>query len=367
MDAEEKIARLRLLRTRKIGPATYGHLMECHGTALKVLEAFQTDPKLRQMNLRPPSRQAIADEVRQFESDGGHYLFTDQFEYPDLLNEIPLAPPVLSFLGQPVLLKKSKVAIVGARNASHAGLRMAEKLAAELSEAGQVIVSGMARGVDSAAHHAALNNGTIAVLAGGIDIVYPPENQQLYQEITQSGIVMSEMPLGQEPLARLFPRRNRIIAGLVKLVIVVEASLKSGSCITAGFAADLGREVGAVPGSPLDTRNLGALKLIKDGCHLISSSQDALHMIEELEQRAPFHEQPAGSSPRKDQRPVLPDKLEEAKAMILEYLGIDPCPYSDLTLDIPLPEKTLIAALALLELEGRIAREWDNTIRQVLP
>src|SRR5262249_50302589 len=200
-------------------------------------------------------------------------------EFPAGLAALDPPPPVLSVLGNVDMFAREMIAVVGARNASALGMKLAARLAADLGSAGLVIASGLARGIDSAAHKAALATGTVAAIAGGVDIVYPPENQQLYEDIKEKGALVSEMPFGVAPLPRHFPRRNRIISGLARGVVVVEAAERSGSLITANYALEQGREVFAVPGSPLDPRAKGCNRLIREGAMLTESAEDVLTVL----------------------------------------------------------------------------------------
>ena len=360
MNHAEKIARLRLVRTPHIGPATYDHLVAESGGAEEALRRVISGDISSRRKFTPPSESSVQKEFSALGKLGGRILFREEEAYPKLLRQTPLAPIALSIIGNEEIFKAELVAIVGARNASHAGLRMAGKLAADLSAAGYGIVSGMARGVDASAHQESLAGGTIAVLAGGIDQVYPPQNAELYQQIPETGLLVSEMPLGTEPQSRLFPRRNRIIAGLCRICIIVEASFKSGSGITAGLAADYGREVGAVPGSPLDSRNFGSLGLLKDGAHVITSAEDVIDIITSLKSKTIKEPHTAPKPPAI--RSVDPDDVRRIKVWIQEYIGVDACPIADLLLDVPEPEEIVLTALAELELDGKIERHWDNRI-----
>ncbi len=360
MNITEKIARLRLIRTPYIGPATYDHLIHESGGAEEALRRVINGDISSQRQLTPPSERSIQKEFKAIEKLGGSILFREEEAYPKLLRQAPLAPIAISLIGNQELFKAELIAIVGARNASHAGLRMAGKLASELSGMGYGIVSGLARGVDAAAHHESLMGGTIAVLAGGIDQIYPPQNTELYHQIPETGLLLSEMPLGTEPQARLFPRRNRIIAGLCRICIVIEASFKSGSGITASLAADYGREVGAVPGSPLDTRNLGSLRLIRDGAHVITSAEDVVEILNGLDHQR--MKEPVIIQKPPVPKTLDPDQIQRIKNWIQDYIGVTSCPIADLMLDIPEPEDAVLASLAELELDGMIERHWDNRI-----
>ncbi|MCI5061195.1 MAG: DNA-processing protein DprA [Alphaproteobacteria bacterium] len=277
----EKLNWLRLIRTDNVGPITFYKLLERYGTATKALEAL---PELsrkggRKKPLTAPPMPKIEKEYEALRKLGGEMICAGEKGYPLALAATDDAPPVLSYIGDIELVHNPCLAMVGARNASLNGRKFTTKLASELGQAGQVIVSGLARGIDTSAHEGALATGTIAVVAGGIDIVYPRENQQLYEAICERGLVIAESPLGMEPIARHFPKRNRIVSGLSAGVVVMEATLKSGSLITARMAGEQGRDVYAVPGYPMDPRASGPNKLIQDGAILVQKSGDVLEAL----------------------------------------------------------------------------------------
>ncbi|MBT8416648.1 MAG: DNA-processing protein DprA, partial [Silicimonas sp.] len=273
-------------------------------------------------------------------------------DYPARLAEIPDPPPILWSLGDPDLLARPVVALVGARNASSLGTRMARKLAGELGEAGYVVVSGLARGVDTAAHLAALETGTIAVLAGGVDVVYPAENAVLAQEIQDKGLRISERPVGTVAQARDFPRRNRIVSGVAQAVIVIEAAAKSGSLITARTALDQGRDVMAVPGHPFDARAAGTNILIRDGATLVRRASDVIEALATPEPVA--KPAPETASVRADA--ARPD-TQELHRRILDRLGPSPIPEDLLIRDIGISAAQASAEIATLEIEGMIRRD----------
>jgi DNA processing protein len=280
MGSAEDIARLRLIRSDQVGPVTYHHLLLRFGSAQAALDAI---PDLAARGGGQPPRIAsvaeIEREMAQVERFGASYLFLGEGGYPPLLAQLEAAPPALIAKGDADLLERPSVAIVGARNASAAACRFARTLAQQLGEGGMAVVSGLARGVDSAAHDGALATGTIAAVAGGVDIPYPPENAERQKAIGERGLLLSELPPGKEPRARHFPRRNRIIAGLAPGTVVIEAAPKSGSLITARLAAEYGREVMAVPGSPLDPRAQGCNQLIRDGATLVQNADDVVEAL----------------------------------------------------------------------------------------
>lgn len=280
---------LRLIRSENVGPVTFRALLRRYGNAAAALDAL---PELawrggRTKPIRIPPKAAAERELDRLDALGGTALALETDAYPPLLAALDDAPPLLFVRGHLDLLEKPAVALVGARNASANGRRLARTLSAELAEAGLLVVSGLARGIDGAAHVGALAGGTCAVLAGGVDVVYPPEHAQLYDELAERGLVVSEMPLGTEPQARHFPRRNRLISGLSLGVVVVEAALRSGSLITARLAGEQGREVLAVPGSPLDPRAKGCNKLLREGAVLVESSRDVVDALSDQLRRDP--------------------------------------------------------------------------------
>lgn len=277
----EKLDWLQLIRTQNIGPITFHRLLAKYASAKSALKAL---PELsqkagRRKPLRASSREQAAAELREAERKGARLIAACEPDYPQALAAIPDHPPILYVRGYASLFEKPAIAIIGARNASGVGRKIARTLAADLGAAGLVIVSGLARGVDGAAHEASLETGAIAVVAGGVDVVYPPEHDDLTARIARQGAVISECPMGYQPTARDFPKRNRLIAGLSRGVVVVEAAAKSGTLITANFANDQGREVFAVPGSPLDPRCHGANRLIRDGATLVERAEDVLEAL----------------------------------------------------------------------------------------
>lgn len=247
----EAFARIRLLRSPNVGPVSYRQLLHRFGTAEASLAALPDLLARGGALYQPASESRVAAEVQAVRSAGARYLFHDSADYPPLLAELEGAPPILTCRGDTALAQRPCLAIVGARNASAAAVKLARMFAGELAEAGFVVVSGLARGIDGAAHQASLSGGTIGVIASGIEIAYPPEHTELQEAIATQGLLLAEQPPGTEPLARHFPARNRIIAGLAAGTLIVEAAPKSGSLITARLAGEAGREVMAVPGSPL--------------------------------------------------------------------------------------------------------------------
>ncbi|WP_303812023.1 DNA-processing protein DprA [Sandarakinorhabdus limnophila] len=351
----DAVSRLRLIRTDSIGPVTYRQLIARFGDAETALKALPDLARRgnRQLALHPES-EALA-ELETAATLGAHLLFLGTPDYPALLSGTETAPPVLNARGDLALLDRPAVAIVGARNASAAGTRFARQLALDLAEADYVVVSGLARGIDAAAHAAALERGTIAVVAGGVDVPYPPDHADLMARIAEQGLVIAEQPPGIEPQARHFPRRNRIIAGLSAGTIVVEGAPKSGSLITARIAADLGREVMAVPGSPLDPRAQGCNLLIREGATLIQTAADVLEALSTLSGQPALRFNAAELLPLPDYGPALtPDPA--ARAALLALLSPTPAPIDDLIRLTKLPPAQVASVLLDLELEGALTR-----------
>ncbi|BDI60883.1 DNA-processing protein DprA [Qipengyuania nanhaisediminis] len=275
----EAFARIRLLRSPNVGPVSYRQLIARFGTATAAIEALPGLASRGKRAYRPAPRDAIEREVDEVRRHGARYLFDDQDEYPELLRAIESAPPILTIRGRIALASQPCVAMVGARNASAAATRLAREFAAALTDAGYAVASGLARGIDGAAHDGAMP-ATIGVIASGIDIAYPPQHADLQEQVASEGLLIAEQPPGTEPRGRHFPSRNRIIAGLASGTVVVEAAPKSGSLITARLAGEAGREVMAIPGSPLDTRSQGCNQLIREGAVLVSEPGDVIELLE---------------------------------------------------------------------------------------
>ncbi|WP_193370880.1 DNA-processing protein DprA [Pelagibius marinus] len=350
---------LRLIRSENVGPVVFRQLLERYGTPTAALEAL---PELarragarRKIRLCPPA-EAEAEAEAAIKA-GVRLLALCEPAYPALLRALDDAPPLLCILGDPAVLALDSVGIVGARNASANGRRFAERLAADIAAAGLAVTSGMARGIDTAAHRGALPRPTVAVLAGGVDIIYPPENEALHAEIAEYGAIISELPLGIVPQARHFPRRNRLISGLSLGVAVVEAARRSGSLITARFAGDQGREVFAVPGSPLDPRAAGCNQLLRDGATLIESAADVLTALG-AQRRLATPPPPAGGAGSVVTPP--PEAAPAERADIEELLGADPILVDDLVRLSGLPIAVVHGVLLELELAGKVERHPGN-------
>ncbi len=353
--AEDLLARIRLIRSASIGPVTYRQLVARFGSAQAALEAV---PDLaRRGGGRPPALFSLDNakrEIERVEKLGARYLMLGRGLYPSMLAELDDAPPLLIAEGDLGLLEKACVAIVGARNASAAACRFARGLAHDLGREGVVVVSGLARGIDTAAHDGALQTGTIGVIAGGIDVFYPPENEARQKTMFERGLVVAEMPPGTEPRARHFPYRNRIIAGLCAGTVVVEAAPRSGSLITARLAAEMGREVMAVPGSPLDPRAQGCNQLIRDGATLVQNAADVIEAIQPSRTRV--------ASPRFDYQPQAEQFDGEAVETIEGLLGPSPVPVDEIIRLSGAPSGAVQMALLELDLAGRLERHAGNKV-----
>lgn len=348
----ERLARLRLIRATNVGAVTYWALLERFGDAVSALAALP-DLTRKSRGARPVKLQTEQDAVRELELTqraGASLVVHGEASYPPGLAELDTPPPIIIVRGDPRLFARDTIAIVGARNASALGQRFARDIARDLGSAGIVIASGLARGIDTAAHKGSLPTGTIAVMAGGIDIVYPPENQTLYDEIAVKGAVVSEMPVGLQPTAQHFPRRNRIVSGLARGVVVVEATLNSGSLITARLAGEQGRDVFAVPGSPLDPRARGTNGLLRQGAILTESADDVLNAL--------GPRQPA-PKPKPKPRPAAALSLPDTDALqreILRRIGPAPVEIDELVRLLGASSGEVSAALLDLEFAGRLTR-----------
>lgn len=358
---DDRLAWLRLTRSRNVGPAAFRRLLSRYGTARKALDA------LPDLAARGGARAYQACSLRQGEEEleralkaGARMLRLGFDGYPERLAEIADPPPFLWSLGDPAVAARPTVAIIGARNASSLGLRMARTLAEALGERGYVVVSGFARGIDAAAHEAAMETGTIAALAGGVDTVYPKENAALAARMRADGLLLAEAPMGMEPQGRHFPRRNRIVSGLSKGTVLIEAAARSGSLITARFALEQGREAMAVPGAPLDPRAEGCNDLIRQGAALIRSADDVeealsaprslMGLAEDAEPYLP------GAEP--EEPPPDPDLASRAASLI----GPAAVDIDDLARDLDAPPAQLAVALMELELAGAIERRAGGMV-----
>jgi len=386
LDPAERFAWLQLARSPGIGPKSHARLIERFGSAGAAVAAL---PSLlatgRWPGVELAERDLVEAELAAAEALGVRFLLAAEPDYPAPLRELVDAPPVLAVRGSVELLSGPSVAVVGARNASAHGKIFASQLARELSAAGLVVVSGLARGIDTAAHSGALDGpgSTVAVLASGVDRPYPEENAELSKRIAAEGCLVSERPLGAEPLARHFPRRNRIIAGLTLGVVVVEAAVRSGSLITASLALELGREVMAVPGSPLDPRHGGTNRLLREGAHLIETAADVLAILGVAGPATPRGRVPSAGPPEPSRavrktappRPVRQapassrptpcgsaGRSEDAADRILENLGVEPVAIDDLARQCQITAAVIQDALLELELEGLVERLPGNRV-----
>jgi DNA processing protein len=367
INEQERLDRLRLIRTENVGPVSYLHLMRRYGSAKAALEAL---PHLARRGGRSAAiaiypRDLAEQETEALAAAGGRFIALGEADYPPALAAVEDAPPVISLIGRPLWKDRRCVALVGARNASASGRRLAEDLARDLGSAGFVVVSGMARGIDGAAHKGALTSGTVAVLAGGVDNIYPPEHEDLYRRIAENGAVISEMPVGTIPQARHFPRRNRVISGLSLGVLAVEAALQSGSLITARLALEQGREVMAVPGSPLDPRCRGTNNLLRQGAVLVESAADVLAALEGASglsstKTLTFE---LGDQPTEITDESLPDGCLNT---VTALLGPTPIAVDELTRWCQLSAPVVRAALLELDLAGRLEWHPGNRISLLL-
>lgn len=354
------VASLTLARTDGVGPATYRRLLERYGTATRALAHM---PELarragRAKPLTPPSQQRIDAELEAIARAGAHLLVWGQPHYPHMLAALDDAPAILTVIGNIALLDKPVLGLVGSRNASLSGIKFAEQLARVCGQAGYVCASGLARGIDTAVHQASLSTGTLAVVAGGVDVIYPPENKNLWASIKDNGTIIAEMPWGTPPTQQHFPRRNRIISGLARGIVIVEGTLKSGSLITARMAAEQGREVMAVPGHPFDPRAAGPNALIRDGATLITSPQDVLDTLSQLQNIVHAQETQSHitTSTLLDLDMPDPVSIDTLKDEILAMLGTNPVDVDSLIQAMATTASHVQSALLELELGGHITR-----------
>ena len=355
----ERIDRLRLIRSDNIGPRTFASLLRHFGDARSALKQL---PDLARRggasrSGRICSEEDAVAELAAARNIGVCLLAPNEAGYPSRLATLDDAPPMLGVRGAPETLMRPMIAIVGSRNASGAGLKFAAKLARDLGDAGFVVISGLARGIDQAAHRATIQSGTVAVLAGGHDRIYPPEHEDLLAALLEQGGAISEMPLGHVPRARDFPRRNRLISGAALGVVVVEAAHRSGSLITARMAAEQGREVFSVPGSPLDPRAAGTNDLIKQGATLTTEANDVINAV------APIMERPTLFGVREpDGEPMDFDAGTNERAGIIDLLGPSPISLDDLIRMSGASPAIVRAVLLELELAGRLERHGGGLL-----
>lgn len=374
---ESDLAVLRLIRSRRVGPATYHRLVAEHGSAGAALEALPRIAAEAGVRDYAPCPASVAEaELAAGQRAGARLLVIGAPDYPALLAGIEDAPPVLWIRGNEACLSRPTVAVIGARNASSLGLRMATGLARTLAESGVTVVAGLARGIDTAAHRATLERGTVAVMAGGIDAIYPTENAALAESICETGCLLTEQPPGLQPVARHFPARNRIVSGLASAVVVIEAAHRSGSLITARVGLDQGREVMAVPGHPMDARAAGCNALIRDGATLVRNAEDVLAVLDGrgLGGIAPplgvglaagreprsRHGGPRGASQdsagRSGAARAVPVDPAELQGRLMSLLGPSPVEEDALIRDLGLSAAQVAPVLLELELEGIVSR-----------
>ncbi|HEX2581443.1 MAG TPA: DNA-processing protein DprA [Dongiaceae bacterium] len=374
LSENEQLEWLQLWRTENVGPVAFRQLLARFGSAREALRALPDFARRggRAQPFTPYKREDAEREYAALRRIGGVLLPFCSASFPMGLRVLSDSPPLLNVLGRLDLLAQPMIALVGARNASANGRRLAETMAADLIKAGYAVVSGLARGIDTAAHRGALSaqddarpEGTVAVVAGGIDIIYPPENEQLYQEISQRGLIVAEMGVGTQPTARNFPRRNRIISGLSLGVVVIEAALKSGSLITARFALEQGREVMAVPGSPLDPRCRGANKLIREKATLVEDAEQIIAEIEPMRDRTRFLE-PDEQIRWEDIVPPSDSELDSWRRNILMQLSPSPVAVDELLRQCQCSSMILGTILLELELAGRLERHPGNRVSMIV-
>lgn len=367
--AEDPAAALRLVRSRRVGVVTWHRLVTEHGSAAAALQVLPDIARAAGVQGYEACPQGVVEaELRQGVKAGARLLVHGTADYPRMLADLADAPPILWALGDISLLNRASVALVGARNASSLGLRMARRLGQGLAAAGFTVVSGLARGIDAEAHAAALEGegSTVAVMAGGVDVIYPPENTALAAEIAAKGCRISEQPPGLEPQARHFPLRNRLVSGLSRAVVVVEAAARSGSLITARAALDQGREVMAVPGHPFDARAAGCNTLIRDGAVLVRGPHDVLEGLGIA--GVPGDPPLAEPLPLVPAAPVAKRPLKDTAllhSMILTRLGPSPLAEDQLLRDLAVTSAELAPELLHLELDGRIARQPGGLLARI--
>ncbi|MDE3123522.1 MAG: DNA-processing protein DprA [Paracoccaceae bacterium] len=369
------MAWLRLIRSRRVGPATFWRLMAEHGSAGAALAALPDIAQAAGIPDYAPFPEALARaEAAAARRAGARLLMRGMDSYPKSLADLADAPPLLWAIGDPALMARPMVALVGARNASSLGMRMARRLAADLREAGYVVVSGLARGIDAAAHDAALPGATIAVQAGGVDHIYPQENASLATRIAETGCRLSEQAMGLAPQARHFPLRNRLISGLARAVVVVEAAARSGSLITARTALDQGRDVFAIPGHPFDARAGGCNQLIRDGATLIRSAADVIEALGpglSPPPAPPAHPEPPAAEPPTVTKAIAPGtetplrRIAALHRQILDRLGPSPVAEDQLIRDLCLAPSEVAPHLTTLELDGKLQRQPGGLIARL--
>jgi DNA processing protein len=363
LNPSERLDWVRLIRTEQVGPITFYHLLQRFGSAAAALEALPALARKggRAAGLKICARAEAERELEAVDRAGAALVAWGEPDYPEALTAVEDAPPLLTVRGNRHLLQRRAVAVVGARNASANGRRFAREIAGAIGRYDLLVVSGLARGIDAAAHWGALEGGTAAVVAGGADVVYPEENRELHEAIAERGVIVAEPPIGTVPQARHFPRRNRIISGIALGVLVVEAAANSGSLITARFALEQGREVFAVPGSPLDPRCRGTNDLIKKGAALIENAEDVVEHLRAQLTRSPA-EQRRDELREPPPAPPSDHDLERARESVMEQLGYSPVPVDEVVRQCHLSPAIVVTILLELELAGRLERHPGNQV-----
>ncbi|MCH2037923.1 MAG: DNA-processing protein DprA [Rickettsiales bacterium] len=366
---QERMAWLRLIRSENVGVRTFHDMLKLYGSPERALEAI---PDLaykggRKRPITVASHEQAEQELARCKQEGARIIAYPEPYYPKLLREIASPPPVLTVKGDPSILNKKTIAMVGARNASVNGCRFAQHIASQLSEAGFIVVSGLARGIDRFAHRGSVEHGTIGVIAGGIDHVYPKENQDLYDAIPNKGAIVAELPIGAVPVGRNFPQRNRIISGMSLGTLVVEASERSGSLITARYALEQNRDIFAVPGSPFDQRCRGTNQLIKNGAIMVETVEDIIHSVQHFDPLI-SHDgvfEAGADYTKSSQRKTDDVVFETIRKEVINTLSSTPVGVDELVMHTGLAVEQIITVLVELELAGRLERHPGNRVSMV--
>lgn len=364
LDLVQRLACLRLIRSDNVGPVTFRELINHYGGAVQALDALPELAKRGGRTLRICPQDRAERELEAAERIGARIIFTIEPGYPALLAHVDAPPPAVYIKGDAGLLQRPAVAVVGSRQASAAGITLARRFGSDLGRRGLVIVSGLARGIDAAVHEASLSTGTIAVLAGGIDYIYPPENARLQAAIAETGCLVTEMPPGFEPRAKDFPRRNRLVSGMAHGVVVIEAARRSGTLSTARMAGEQGREVFAVPGHPLDPRAEGTNHLLKSGATLVTSADDVLEALAPALAGSSLMMEPHAAFEDVPPAPLRPPPLigTSDRDRVVVAMGPQPIPIDDLARATDLGARELRVILMELDLAGRIERHGQGLV-----
>lgn len=364
LNPEQRLACLRLIRSDNVGPVTFRELINHYGGAVQALDALPELAKRGGRTLRICPQDRAERELEAAERIGARIIFTIEPGYPALLAHVDAPPPAVYIKGNAGLLQRPAVAVVGSRQASAAGITLARRFGSELGRRGLAIVSGLARGIDAAVHEASLPTGTIAVLAGGIDYIYPPENARLQATLAETGCLVTEMPPGFEPRAKDFPRRNRLVSGMAHGVVVIEAARRSGTLSTARMAGEQGREVFAVPGHPLDPRAEGTNHLLKSGATLVTSADDVLEALAPALLGSSLMMEPHAAFEDVTPAPLRPPPLigTSDRDRVVVAMGPQPIPIDDLARATELGARELRVILMELDLAGRIERHGQGLV-----